>query len=288
MSLWLDLLGAQISYIETPTYGKVRIMRAGDPTNPPLVFLHGIGGHSEAYSKNLVPLSDEFYCIAYDYVGHGLSAKLEIDYSPWVLVEHLREVLDVLGLDKPHLSGESLGGWVSGLFSTKYPERVDRLMLNTAAGIPILTEKGHKDLQELAQLSKEAAKSGVTYDSIHNRMKWLFHPNNYDMISDELIRTRLAIYSQPEMATVGPRINAMMGKVEDYMIPLEDIQCDTLFLWTDDNPVHDVETARICSARVPKAQLYVMQQDSCHWPQYEHPDEFNAVARSFFHTGLLP
>lgn len=288
MSLWLDFMGAEVRYIQTPTYGKVRVAEAGDPANPPLLFLHGIGGHLEAYCKNLVALSDEFHVIAYDYVGHGMSEKLEIEYTPLVLVDHLKEVMDVFGIQKAHLSGESLGGWVSGIFATEYPERVDRLMLNTAAGLPILTEKGKQDLADLARLSKEAAKQGMNYEAIQNRMKWLFHPNNYDMITDELIRTRLAHYTHPDMAKSAPRVNAMMAVHDDYLTPLEKIQCETLFLWTEDNPVHDVETARICSTKVPNAQMYVMKQDSCHWPQYEHPQEFNDVARMFFKSGKIP
>lgn len=288
MSLWLDFMGAQIRFVPTPTYGRVRIAEAGDPTKPRLILLHGIGGHLEAYCKNVVALSDEFHVIAYDYVGHGRSAKLEIDYSPDLLVDQLKELLDVLGIDKPHLSGESLGGWVAGIFATKYPDRVDRLILNTAAGLPILTDKGRQDLAELARLSKEAAKHGVSYESIQNRMKWLFHPNNYGMITDELINVRLSHYTQPDMVKVAPRVNAMMAMAEQRLTPLEQIRCETLFLWTDHNPVHDVETARICAKKVAKAQLYIMKNDSCHWPQYEHPEEFNKVTRLFLQTGQLP
>ena len=287
MSLWLDFMGAEIRFIETKSFGRVRIAEAGDPANETLIFLHGIGGHLEAYAKQVVALSDQFHVVAYDYVGHGYSEKLEVDYSVGMLVEHLAEVMDALGVDKAHLSGESLGGWTSGTFACKYPERVLRLMLNTSAGFPILTDKGRADMADLARLSKEAAAAGVNFESIENRMKWLFNANNYDMITEELVNTRLTIYTQPEMKTVAPRINAMMKTHDDNLIPLDQIKAETLLLWTVDNPVHGVEVGEYGVEKIANAQLHVMKNDSAHWPQYEQPEEFNPIARSFFGNGTI-
>jgi len=52
--------------------------------------------------------------------GHGLSAKKPFD-SPHVLVDHLRELLDALGLAAANLSGESLGGWTTGFSPASTP-----------------------------------------------------------------------------------------------------------------------------------------------------------------------
>ncbi len=287
MSLWLDFMGAEIRFLQTKSFGRVRIAEAGDPAKETLIFLHGIGGHLEAYAKQVVALSDQFHVVAYDYVGHGYSEKLEVDYSVDMLVEHLGEVMDALGVDKAHLSGESLGGWTSGTFACKYPERVLRLMLNTSAGFPILTDKGRADMADLARLSKEAAAAGVNFESIENRMKWLFNANNYHMITEELVNTRLTIYTQPEMKTVAPRINAMMKTHDDNLIPLDQIKAETLLLWTVDNPVHGVEVGEYGAEKIANAQLHVMKNDSAHWPQYEQPEEFNPIARSFFSNGTI-
>jgi HOMODA hydrolase len=289
VSLWLDMLGAEIRFIETRSFGATRVVQAGMQHEDVVIFMHGIGGHLEAYARNIVDLADRFHTIAFDFVGHGLSQKLLLDYTPLVLVQHLGELMDGLGIARANLSGESLGGWVAGLFAGQEPGRVQRLMLNTAGGLPILTAQGRQDLQALIDLSQKAATQGPpTSDSIHNRMKWLFHPENHHMITDELINTRLRYYSQPGMREVAPRVLAMIGQHDDFLIPLEKIDCETLFLWTRDNPVHDVETARRSSERIAGAKLYVMQNNAAHWPQYEAPDEFNAVARRFFVDGSVP
>ena len=233
MSLWLDMLGATVRTLHTRNFGPVRVAEAGVGNPETVVFLHGIGGHLEAYAKNVVALGERFHTVAYDFLGHGLSAKPVLNYSPPLLVDHLNEVLDALGKRSAHLCGESLGGWVSGLFAAAHPERVQRLILNTAAGLPILGDKGRADLAALIDLSRKAATQGPpTHASILARMQWLF-------------------------------------------------------LWTEDNPVHDVETARQSAAQVPGSQLYVMRAPSAHWPQYEAPEEFNGVVERFLADGVV-
>jgi len=289
MSLWLDFLGAETRYIETPSYGKTRIAEAGKGNTETIFFLHGVGGHLEAYAKNIVALSDQFHVIAYDYVGQGMSDKPLLDYTPLTLVDHLRELMDALGVEQAHLSGESMGGWVSGLFTIEYPGRVLKLNLNTAAGLPIITDKGREELQDLIDLTSKATTMGPpTFESVKNRMKWLFHPNNHDsMITDELVNTRLTCYRQPGSKEVAPNVLAMIGMHDDYLISMEKIKKETLFLWTEDNPCHDVPCAENSAAKIPGSLLYVMKKDAAHWPQYESPEEFNTVLRSFLSTGKI-
>lgn len=282
MSLWLDLLGCEIRYVDTPTYGRIRIAEAGPQDAPVILFQHGIGGHLEAYCKNLVPLAGQFRTIAFDYVGHALSARKAMEYTPPVLAEQVRELMDAMGIQKAHLSGESLGGWVSAFFAIRYPDRVDRLMLNTGAGIPIVSEKGRADMANLMELSKKAAGAAPTFDSVKARIQWLIHPSNHHLVTDELVNLRLRYYLMPEGREVSPLVNRMLPRHDEFLIPLEQIRQPTMLLWTRDNPIHDLECAQSAARRIPQAQLYVMQADGAHWPQYEAPQEFNRVAAEFF------
>jgi pimeloyl-ACP methyl ester carboxylesterase len=288
MSLWLDFLGTQVRYVATPTYGRIRIAEAGMGNKDVIIFQHGLNGHLEAYAKNLNALSDQFHVIALDYVGHGLSDKKVSEYNPDVFADQLRETMDVLKIERAHLSGESLGGWVSGLFAAKYPQRVGRLMLNTAGGIPVVSAKGKQDMANFMALNKANVDAVPNRQSVTARMQWLMHPNNHHLLVEELIDLRLAIYLRPDTRAVAPKINAVIQRHDDFLIPLEKLQCPTLFLWTADNPIHDLEAGRSAAAKVKDSQFYLMKGDSAHWPQYEQPQEFNAVARSFFTSGRLP
>ena len=288
MSLWLDFLGATVRYVDTPSYGRIRIAEAGQGKDDTIIFQHGLNGHLEAYAKNLVALSERFHVIAFDYVGHGLSDKKIDEYNPEVFAEQLRELMDALNIASANLSGESLGGWVSGIFAAKYPQRVRRLMLNTAGGIPVVSVKGKQDMANFMALNKANVDNVPSRGSVTARMQWLMHPNNHHMLVEELIELRLRIYLAPETRRVAPKINAVIQRHDDFLIPLEKIRCETLFLWTADNPIHDLEAARAAAARVPGSVFYLMQGDAAHWPQYEAPDEFNRVTADFFSTGKVP
>ncbi len=288
MSLWLDFLGSEIRYIQTPTYGRVRIAEAGRGNPQTIIFQHGLNGHLEAYAKNLIPLSERFHVIAFDYVGHGLSDKKVAEYNPAEFAEQLRELMDALNIESAHLSGESLGGWVCGLFAARYPKRVRRLMLNTAGGIPVVSEKGKRDMANFMALNKRNVDSVPNRESVLARMQWLLHPNNHHMLNEELVDLRLKIYLAPDTRAVAPKINAIIARHDDFLIPLESLQCETLFLWTADNPIHDLQAGRAAAAKVSGSVFYLMKGDAAHWPQYEAPDEFNQVATSFFNSGRLP
>ena len=288
MSLWLDFLGSEIRYVDTPTYGRVRIAESGRGKGDTIMFQHGLNGHLEAYAKNINALSERFHVVAFDYVGHGLSDKKVDEYNPVVFAEQLRELMDAMDIASAHLSGESLGGWVSGIFAAKYPRRVRRLMLNTAGGVPIVSDKGKQDMANFMALNKRNVDAVPNRDSVMARMQWLLHPNNHHMLKEELVDLRLKIYLAPDTRRVAPKINAVIERHDDFLIPLDQLKCETLFLWTADNPIHDLEAGRAAAAKVKGSLFYLMKGDAAHWPQYEAPEEFNRVATEFFQNGRLP
>lgn len=293
MTVWLDFMGAEIRYVDTPTYGLTRIAEAGKGNKETLFLMHGIGGHIEAYSKNVVALAKDFHVIAFDFVGHGYSAKkMDIDYTPACYVEQLRELMDALGVTKANLEGESLGGLVAGMFAIKYPERMLRLILNTAGGIPIVSDKGRQDLANLAALSAKTVGQAPSFESVRSRMQWLIYEGNWDMLTDELINIRLKIYSQPEYQKSAPLVMARLNRVSKEggapdQMALEDIQAETLMFWTTHNPIHDVPAAESALPRLKHGQLYVMKKDAGHWPQYEGAEEHDRVVTHFLKTGAV-
>lgn len=293
MSLWLDFLGAEIRYVDTPKFGRFRIAEAGKENAETLFLMHGIGGHLEAYAKNVVALAETFHVVAFDFLGHGLSEKRDdIDYIPSTYAEMLADLMDTLGVESAHISGESLGGWVAGLFAVRYPQRTKRLILNTAGGIPIVSEKGKQDLRDLDELNRKNFGKAPTMESVRQRMQWLIHESNWDLLDDELIGSRLALYTRSDFQKSAPHVFSLLKRTQELaekgeMLPLEQVGVDTLFFWTRDNPIHDVAAAEAACARTPGAQLYIMAANAAHWPQYEAPAEFNSVVTKFLLEGRV-
>jgi pimeloyl-ACP methyl ester carboxylesterase len=89
---------------------KLAFDRTG--TGPPLVLLHGVGHRRQAWGAVVDLLAPERDLIMPDLPGHGESPPLQPDGRPVVevLLEAVTELLDDLGLERPNIAGNSLGG----------------------------------------------------------------------------------------------------------------------------------------------------------------------------------
>jgi pimeloyl-ACP methyl ester carboxylesterase len=84
-------------------------------TGRPLVLLHGIGSFRASWDPVLPLLTGGFEVIAVDLPGFGDSPPLpaDVEPAPAALAEAVGGLLDRLGIDEPHVVGNSLGGWVA-------------------------------------------------------------------------------------------------------------------------------------------------------------------------------
>jgi pimeloyl-ACP methyl ester carboxylesterase len=110
----------------------VRLFRGGSGT--PLVFLHGAGGHT-GWMPFLEELSTRFEVFAPEHPGFGRS-----DDPPWLdeiadLAYFHLDLLQALGLERVHLMGTSLGGWVAAELAVRNTARLKSLTLVGAVGI---------------------------------------------------------------------------------------------------------------------------------------------------------
>ena len=101
-------------------------------TGKPLVLLHGNGESSEYFTHQLAVFPASRRVIAIDTRGHGKSPRGSAPFTLAQFAEDLRELLDQKGIEKVDLLGFSDGGNIAMLFALRYPERVDRLILNGA------------------------------------------------------------------------------------------------------------------------------------------------------------
>lgn len=98
----------------------------------PLVMLHGNGQDHTYFKRQIEPFSEVFRLILPDTRGHGGSPRGEAPFRIVQFAEDLKTFLDELHIEKCHLLGFSDGGNVALQFSLKYPQYIDRLVLNGA------------------------------------------------------------------------------------------------------------------------------------------------------------
>jgi len=81
-------------------------------SGPPLVLLHGVGHRRQAWDAVLYRLTPHRDVIAVDLPGHGESPPLPASATPVLsaMLDQVIALFDELGLDRPHIAGNSLGG----------------------------------------------------------------------------------------------------------------------------------------------------------------------------------
>lgn len=278
-SFWIDLRAGAFAqgYLTAGGY-RTRYLHAGQHGQPPLILLHGTGGHAECYSRNLLAHGEHFDTYAIDLIGHGYSDKPSFPYEIDVYVEHVRAVIDTLGFNQIRLSGESLGGWVAARFALKYPERVTQIVLNTTGGATMNLEV----MQRIKTLTM-AAVATPTWDAVKARLEWLMA--DPATVTDDLIACRQAIYQAPGMLEAMPHILCLQEPEIRVRNNLTDdewraIKAPTLVLWTDKDPTAAVEVGERITSLIPNAEFALMT--GCgHWPQFEDPETFNTLHLRF-------
>jgi 2-hydroxy-6-oxo-6-(2'-carboxyphenyl)-hexa-2,4-dienoate hydrolase len=287
---WVDLLGAEVRYYDAGGI-RPRAIEAGD--GEPLLLLHGVGGHAETYQRNVVPLARGGYHVyAIDFVGHGFSDQPDQDYGVSVFADHVLRFLDAIGADRAHLCGESLGGWTAAWLAIQRPERVGKVILNTAAGLaiadpsPALAAEYQERRKELRERTL-AALDDPTRETVRKRLEWLMA--DPASVTDELLETRFRIYEQPAFRQAQRRYwsrdVSLQGDTELLTRErLARITAPTFFLWTEHDPFLPWQVAEQAHQLVPGSYFHVMR-DCGHWPQFEDPDEFNRLSLEFLRDG---
>lgn len=101
-------------------------------SGPTVIQIGGaVNGH-EGYALITPQMQDSFTVIDFDHRGYGASDRPQQKYTMDTWTDDMAALLDTLGVEKCHVHGGSMGGFIACLFAAKYPERVDRLVFNGA------------------------------------------------------------------------------------------------------------------------------------------------------------
>ncbi len=152
-------------HVVKTSFGDTHVISCGNKQHPALVLLHGSGSNSTRWLSEVEEWSKEYYVVAVDLIGEpGFSDAHRADYGSGAYGSWLDEVLANMNLQKIHLVGESLGGWVAMDFAISRVERLMSLSLMCPAGIApmrswtlvktallmLLGEKGKKRALDIA------------------------------------------------------------------------------------------------------------------------------------------
>jgi len=266
-------------YVQLPNGRKIHYLDEGQ--GPVVVWLHGSGNGASGYSnfKGNYPAIAKagFRCIVPDLVGFGYSDKpADVEYPLSFFVECVKQALDVIGVKKCTLLGNSLGGAVALGFALEYPQNVERLVLMAPGGLNDLPD--YLAMPGMAAMF-ETFKPGVQMTP--ELMKQFFIKAfvvNPAVVDDGLVRERFET-----MKLQNPQVMKTM-KVPNMTARLGEIACPALTLWgLNENMMPDSGILRL--AKGMRNNRVVLVPNCGHWVIIEHRELFNRTVIDFLKNG---
>lgn len=101
----------------------------GNPQNPPVLLLHGLGDTATVWSEFAPTLADRYFAIAPDLRGHGESDKPDFGYGFDQIIADLQALLAHFQLESVHLVGHSWTAKLAPMWATRQPEQIRSLTL---------------------------------------------------------------------------------------------------------------------------------------------------------------
>lgn len=246
------LPGLRRSTVDVGAY-RVHSVQAGSGEEC-VVLLHGLSGSSRWWFRNLEAFAARFRVFVPDVIGFGrtrIRGPLpDIPALAAVLAGWMEEV----GAPRAHVVGHSMGGQLSLHLAARFPERVERLVLVDAAGIPRpLGPRG------LLRFAREVAPPRRWGDPA-------FLPV---IVGDSLRAGPVTI------------LRALSHIVRDDVRPLlSAIQAPTLVVWGERDGIVPLSHGRTLREHVPGARLLVLGR-AAHNPMVDRPDDFNHAVLAF-------
>ena len=255
---------------------RTRVLQAGE--GEPMVLMHGTAGHLETYAYNFGPFSSRCRVIAYDFPGGGYTTHAEHPLELPTYVDHLHGLLDTLKIERAHLQGESLGGWVALKYAARHPQRVASLILNTPGGTMARPEV----MEKIRVLSQHAA-DDPSDERVRARLEWLMADKS--SVTDELLGIRRGIYRRPGFAQSMRHILCLQdAQIRQRNLvtdaELAAIKAPTLVIWTSDDPSGPAAAGMDMARKVSGARFELIP-NAGHWPQWEQAERFNALVLDF-------
>lgn len=248
----------------------------------PLVLIHGGGPGASGwsnYNRNIGPLSEQFRVIVPDLPGFGKSDMKPRDQNTWEWYgPKMARFLDLLGIDKAHFIGNSLGGATTLVLALERPEKVGRMILmGTAGGMPAFSVAPTDAIKTLLFFYDGEGPSKARLKGFINQ--FVFDPSQ---VTEELIDQRMAAAMRREIVD-NPPMRPVPGKprFEIWRDPrLASLPHDVMFIWGREDRVMPIDSVFLLLKQIPKARLYVLPRCG-HWAQWEHAEEFNRVSAGF-------
>ncbi|WP_227672962.1 alpha/beta fold hydrolase [Psychrobacter lutiphocae] len=269
----------------------------GNPNNPPLLLIMGLGSQLIFWPESLIKRLIEagFYVIRFDNRDIGLSSKIKrddlphinflgamlkiqfgIDNSQTQVPYHLTDMADdvanlmqALNLRQAHILGASMGGMIAQIFAAKYPHLVHRLALIFSTNNRPLLEPPHP--KQLYTLFKRPA--SYQEEDVVNHGKWFIKtvgtPGhiNEDLVAN-LSRLRYQRCFYPAGTIQQLTAILMTGSIQHYS---KAISAPTLIMHGSKDGLLPPSHGKAVARDIPNATFILIKGMAHDLPEYFQP-----------------
>jgi pimeloyl-ACP methyl ester carboxylesterase len=251
-------------------------------TGETLVFLHGTPSHSHIW-RDVIPALEAagHGVLAYDLLGYGASERpLDRDTSVTAQADLLAEVLAQLEIRRCTLIAHDIGGAVAQIFTTRHPDRIDRLMLiDTVSYDSWPSSTWRRIIRD--HLDDHAAMPQADFEAMLTRQLTMTVADPTRMTGETL-----DAYLAPHRTPLG-RASFFEHQVRHYdstptqraAPSLKTLPTPTKILWGAQDHWQPLHYARRLAEDIPNATLTVVP-DAGHFLMEDAPDRVTAEIRA--------
>jgi pimeloyl-ACP methyl ester carboxylesterase len=252
---------AQVSTVKIRDVA-IKLHRAGQ--GPPVLFLHGAGGLPQ-WLPFFDAVADGYELLVPEHPGYGAS-----DDPAWIrnvpdLAMFYLDLFEEMRLDRFHLIGHSLGGWLAAEIAIRDRSRLKSLTLMSAAGIRV---KGLPP-GDLFIWGTEETLRNLYHDQALVEPMLAVKPTEEQM--DILLKNRFTT------AKFGWQPRLFNPDLEKW---LHRLKLPSLVVWGRQDKIFPWQYADLWVERLPQARL-VMVEDCGHVPHVEKADRVIPEIRAF-------
>jgi pimeloyl-ACP methyl ester carboxylesterase len=269
-----DIRGSSVNYVD------IGESKGGEP---PVLFIHGLGGCWQNWLENIPRVAQERRVIALDLPGFGASEMPRDEITISGYARTVVELAQAAGVDQPFVPvGNSMGGFVAAELGISHPGACDRIVLVSAAGISITNLK-RRPVVTTARIT-----AAVTNVLIARRAAIVKRPTLRHLMLGYVVRHPTRIKSdlayQIMHGSGSPGFLPALEALTDYDFRdrLGDVGCPTLLVWGGDDNLVPVQDADEFERLIPNARKVILD-DTGHVPMLERPQTFNDLLVEFLH-----
>ena len=249
----------------------------------PILLVHGTGSSLHTWDDWTLKLKENYQVIRMDLPAFGLTGPNKTgDYSIEKYTQFLEEFVAQLKLDSMILAGNSLGGNIAWNYASKKPEKVQKLILVDASGLPT-----NKPQPWIFKMAKTPVLSNLF---LYITPKSIIEDNLKQVYEDDTKITDALIARFHDLTLREGNRKAFIERAKIDFTPseaskkeqLQNLQTPTLLIWGAKDAWIPLENGKRMDALLPNSKLVVLQ-NSGHVPMEENPTESFKVLNEFLH-----